>query len=279
MSITGIKSRKHGKLLLTELEVGRVPADFDGFKIIQLSDLHLGSLTSVKKIDQVFKAASSLNPDLLLITGDYIQQDGVGIYYKLASRNAKLWRKYRLGTRELANQLLGLLEKHFSCQIVGVFGNHDHHDGIDTIKRVLGKKIEFLQNSSTSIVINDSRLMLAGIDDFRFGKPCIKTTLEDGDESFMKILLAHNPDTVLLKNNEMLSDVDLMLSGHTHGGQICMPFLGPIRTSTRQREHIKGLSKFGSMSVYVNNGVGHCVLPVRFLSRAEITVIEFKKTS
>lgn len=282
------KTTFQNKFQITELQLSSVhiPKCFDNFSLLQLSDLHYGSLTSADKIRSAFETANTLKPDLLLLTGDFIQQDGVGLYYKLAERNARLWRKYRLGTRKLANDLLEMIEEQDNFkQIIGCFGNHDHHEGLGTVKRILGKRVDFLNNQSLVLEKEGRQIAFYGIDDFKFGKPKIKDTFEPAnelagskiDKPFLKIMLSHNPDTVLLKNNDLLAQINLMLCGHTHGGQIRLPFIGALRTSTRQKNHVQGLSQFGDTQIYVNNGIGYSLLPIRIGSPAEITVVRLRK--
>lgn len=279
-----LKNKTINNFLISELELNspNIPKTFDNFTIVQLSDLHYGSLTSADKILAALETANSLKPDLVLLTGDFIQQDGIGLYYKFAERSPRLWRKYRLGTRKLANELLAMIAAQSNfAHIIGCFGNHDHHEGIGTVKRILGKRVSFLKNQSLAFEKDGAQIAFYGIDDFKFGKPKIKETFDANNDigkikikdPFFKIMLSHNPDTVTLKNRELLEQIDLILCGHTHGGQIRFPLIGALRTGTKQKMHVRGLSQHGKTKIYVNNGIGYSLMPIRLRSPAEITVV------
>jgi uncharacterized protein len=260
---------------------------FDGYRIVQLSDLHFGSCTSADHILRALEAVKSVNPDLLLLTGDLIQYGGSGFQHFCAVRISPHMfhlTRYRRGVRALAEHLAELFATVSPPDgKLGVFGNHDYHEGHGTITRKLGPSILWLKNSSTNIQRGEFKLLFAGVDDIRHGKPSIKRTMNslaaeaEGADSVCKILIAHNPDITTLPHAEMLDDVDLIVCGHTHGGQICLPGRKPLLTRTKQRQFVAGLQRFRNTPIYISRGVGYGGLPFRLFCPPEITVITLKK--
>ena len=123
---------------------------------------------------------------------------------------------------------------------------------------------------------NDGSLFIAGVDDWRRGKPALGPAAEAAaaSKAFFRILITHNPDIVLHQDADELRHFQLMTVGHTHGGQICLPFWGPIVTRTKQSLHTDGLSLHGKLAVYTSAGVGYGGIGVRILCPPEITLFE-----
>ncbi|HQH26603.1 MAG TPA: metallophosphoesterase [Oligoflexia bacterium] len=282
-----VQARGNFRIVSLTMTNEELPEAFDGYSFVQVSDLHLGLCTKFSQIAQAFEHAQALRPDLLLITGDLIQYGGVGIRHFLATRLSPglfRWIQYRRKVRRLAEQLAALFAAHAPPDgIIGVYGNHEYHEGIGTIRRKLDGRIIWLKNTVTQIQRGPHQILFYGLDDFRHGRPSIKRTFQLPPEvpadntTVCRIFLAHNPDSVLLPNADMLSGTDLVLCGHTHGGQICLPGGKPILTHTHQRHHVAGLSMFHSTPVYVSRGVGQGILPIRMFCPPEITLVTLKK--
>lgn len=234
-----------------------------------LSDFHSGPITAPKHIDKVFNTLRPFELDYLFLTGDFIQISNTGFRYKF---KAGLKSKDRISDycRVISKQVETLPQK---TRVIGCLGNHDHLDGAKEIIEALGPRCEILVNET--LVLNDY-LSVSAVDDLQRGEADLKV-LETHPEKF-QILLSHNPDIVLHKHADKINEYDLMLSGHTHGGQIKLPYFPPPITRTKQREHIKGASNFNNTNVYVTNGVGFGGIPLRVCCPPEAVVFTLSGT-
>ncbi len=274
-----------GRFTLTEarLEVADLPECLDGYRMVQLTDLHFGGLTQAEHIRKAVEIATSTDPDLVLLTGDFVQVGSTGLRHRLATKvNPRVfrWPEYRRQVRAYAQELNALLKPLQPRDgMLAVLGNHEYHEGIGTIRRQLPREITWLKNSMHCVVRSGGALIIAGTDDVRLGEPDLEacTAFPKLLVPSSKILLSHNPDIVLNKQSELISSFDLMLCGHTHGGQICLPGGKALITRTKQKRHVSGLSTFGSTSVYVNRGVGYGGLPYRTFCRPEILAITLRR--
>lgn len=260
---------------------------FHGFKIAVLADFHFGLITSLKHINAAIEITNSLAPDLIFLMGDYIQLDRVAHRHTYASKvhpNVSMLLSYKREVRILAKEMADALSKlRAPSGIIGIFGNHDYREGIPMITRHFPKSIRWLLNKTELIKRGNRVLEIGGVDDHRRGTPDLKALGKRNSQTCFRILLSHNPDVVLREDAALISEFDLMLCGHTHGGQICLPLIGPIVTRTVQREHVRGLSYFrGSSSieafraavpVIVSHGVGYGLVPLRVLCPPEITLV------
>lgn len=280
-----IKSSKNKPFRLTflDVQIPDLPAEFDEYRIVQLTDLHLGPCTPADHIKQAIDITLELKPHLVTLTGDYVQCSGTGLWHTLAYKvhpHFFRWAEYRRVVRNLAKKLSAMLSRlNPPDGIIGVFGNHDYQEGIGTIKRQLPHSIKWLVNESLTITKGQSMIRIAGVDDYKQGNPDLKSALDFSANSntVYRILLAHNPDVTLLKDNALLEKVNLMLAGHTHGGQICLPGSIPVITRTSQRKHYNGFSVHDSTNVYVSPGIGCGGLPFRLFCPPEITVITLQR--
>lgn len=266
------------------LFIPQLPPELESYRIVQLSDLHYGPCTSLAHIQTAFSLVKELDPQLLLLTGDYLQYSNTGLHHILATRvSPKLfrWTEYRRVTRKLAQDLGEELSKLSPRDgTIGVFGNHDYHEGIGSIRRQLPQTIRWLINESTEVSVGDSKLLVSGLDDMREGEPSVSKThrgVSQSPEAACKILLSHSPDVSIAKNEELLDDYDLVLSGHTHGGQLCLPGGIPIVTRSEQRTHYSGIGMHRSTPLYVNRGLGYGGLPLRTFCPPEITLIRLQR--
>jgi predicted MPP superfamily phosphohydrolase len=294
-----VRSERKRPFRITHLEVSvpRLPEEFAGYRIVQLTDLHFGPATTARHIERAIAVSNDLNPDIVVLTGDYVQFSATGIGHAIAHRfNPRLfrWIDYRREVRELASRL-GALLGHLQTRdgIFGVFGNHDHLEGVGSIIRQLPQSITWLTNASRPIRRGAHSIIIAGVDDFKRGRPNLLRALDFAllDASVrpegipfadpsrppvFKLLLSHNPDITLSSHEQLLSQVNLILCGHTHGGQIRLPLYGPITTRTRQKLHTSGLSQHRAAAVYTSNGVGYGGIPLRVLCPPEIVSVTLR---
>ncbi|KKI93871.1 metallophosphoesterase [Bacillus sp. SA1-12] len=237
----------------------KIPKAFDGFKIVQFSDTHLSDFFTLNRLETVVNKINELSPDLLLFTGDLMDEPNQ--YTEI-------------------NKIVPVLERlHAPFGKYAVYGNHDHGGyGTDIYKNVITMAgFTLLQNEVTNIsMLDGSKISVAGIDDLMLGKPSYEGTLGNLNKDIFNILLAHEPDAAL---NAKKFHVDLQLSGHSHGGQIQLPFYGPLITPPFATVYSEGMYEVDQMKLYVNRGLGTTRLPFRFLSVPEITQFTLNTTS
>jgi predicted MPP superfamily phosphohydrolase len=239
-----------------EIFLARWPRALDGFRIVQISDIHIGPLLGRRFAQQLSDRVNALEPDLVAVTGDLVD----GSVSKL---------------RDEVEPFGELRAKH------GVFfvtGNHDHYSGAEGWSdRVRELGIRVLRNERVTIQQDDVAFELAGVDDHRSGYETfagedLDAALADLPPERAVILLAHDP-TSFKRASAM--GVDLQLSGHTHGGQI-WPFEYFVRLAV---PFVAGLYRRGNAQVYVSRGTGFWGPPMRLLAPAEITEIRLRSGS
>ncbi|HEX8910962.1 MAG TPA: metallophosphoesterase [Humisphaera sp.] len=244
-----------------------LPEPLRGLRVVQLTDIHHGPWTSLAQVRDIVDRTNALRPDLVLLTGDYVH-DSPEFITPVVTELAKL---------------------RASIGVVGTLGNHDWwEDGVATMRAFHAVGIPLVDNNrlfvtgdrtlTKEVGHSDRRhaLCVAGAGDLWEGEPNYQSALYDLPREMPRILMAHNPDTAeharLLKYNPR---IDLMLSGHTHGGQVSLPLVGPPVTLSRYgRKYASGLVQGPICPVYVSRGLGTTVAPVRFGVRPEIAVIE-----
>ena len=242
------------------IEIENLPEMFDGTKIVHLTDFH--SYGFNKREKKVLEMVDQLDPDFVFITGDFVDRKTEDI-----DSVQKFWK-------ELGNQYQG--------KIFGVLGNHEYGNknaDSDSLEELLEKSgIVILDNENQKIFQEDEYIYLVGVDDPDTGNDDLKEAATDTEKDIPKILLAHSPDIINDLNSLKEEKIDLILAGHTHGGQIGIPFVRPFWVPTKNRgKYASGLFIFDSVHLYVNRGVGLSVLPIRFNCPPEITVIELQK--
>ncbi|HEX2484911.1 MAG TPA: metallophosphoesterase [Myxococcota bacterium] len=254
---TGVRGALRGPLhRRVELRLARWPAALDGFRIVQLSDLHIGPLLGRGFAAEVTARANALAPDLVAITGDLV--DGPA---------ARL--------RDEVAPFAGLRAPH---GVYFVTGNHDWYSGADDwirVVRELGLRV--LRNERVEIAAAGAAFDLAGVDDHRgdwlHGSPCdLPRALAGRDPARPVVLLAHDPTTFAQASR---AGVDLQLSGHTHGGQI-WPFRWLVRLAV---PWVEGLHARGASLLYVSRGTGFWGPPLRLFAPAEITELVLRSES
>jgi len=241
------------QLRVNEVASARVPPPFDGFRILHLSDLHADMSQAAMAATAALVAG--LDYDLCVLTGDYRGQ-AFGPY-----------RPSLMAMREVVRALRG--------DVFGVLGNHDT---IRMTPDLEDMGVRMLLNEHTAIVRGNASICLAGVDDAHFFR---SDNLEKamggvGDDTF-SILLSHTPE---IYRQAAHAGCDLMLSGHTHGGQICLPGGVPLTLESHlPRRFGRGAWRHGRMAGYTTAGCGACILPVRFNCPPEITLHRLVRTA
>jgi hypothetical protein len=227
---------------------------WDGVTISLLTDLHAGRFCGVEYIRRAVEVSNASRPDSVLLGGD--QLDGpppAGLGEALAGLQA---REARLA----------------------VLGNHDYLNGRTAAMATMrAAEIEVLVNRHRVLLREGQPLCVAGLDDLRQGRPNPRAALAGVDADTPRIVLAHNPD--LAEDVPPDLRVDLMLSGHTHGGQIRPP-LGPAPfLSLHRRKYAQGMVQGPHCPVYVSRGVGMSHLPLRWNCRPELPLITLRRAA
>lgn len=235
-----------------EIVLPKLPPELDGFRVVQLTDLHASRLLEAPWIDAVVKKTNALNPDLLVITGDLV--DGT-----TAARVADVLPLQALRARH---------------GVYAIPGNHEYYAEYQRWLPAFDKLgLRLLLNDHVTLTPNGKRLVLAGVTDRMAGAydqpmPDVKQALAGVQANYPVILLSHRPAGAALNAQ---AGAGLQLSGHTHGGQI----LGPhLLTQLANEGYVSGKYQVGAMSLYVSNGTGLWPgFPIRLGRPSEITQI------
>ncbi len=275
--------RKPFRIRRLELIFEELPEALRNYRMVQLTDFHFGPLTSALHLRHAVAVVNDLGPDIALLTGDFVQFSATGVRHMLAQRvHPELfgWTRYRREVRRLTLQLREILDPLDPPDgILGVFGNHDYNEGIGTIRRTLQDRVHWLKNTGKFVRKPGGSIFFAGVDDFKYGKPSISAALQQAESSqkslpsAIRILLSHNPDIVLLEEKSLIPSFHLVLCGHTHGGQVRLPWLPPLITRTKQRDITHDMNFFRETPLYISNGIGYGGLPIRLFCPPEITLI------
>ena len=247
-------------------------AELEGYRILHISDIHFDE--KVKRNRVLWDALHDASADIVLITGDFITHDSY--------------------TELLVEFLEGSIARD---GIYGILGNHDYYYrtlwqharhnilGRDYAPNDWQRLVNSLERLGIKILINDyvsiksargPQIFLEGTDDPVLGKPEIGDPNPDYQLANLRILLSHSPD-ILYSSDIRKKKFDLLLSGHTHGGQIRVPGVGPLLTGTRYAKRSETFGLFRSlngMAVNVSSGIGYSLMPLRINCPSEIILIE-----
>ncbi|MBI4559962.1 MAG: metallophosphoesterase [Candidatus Hydrogenedentes bacterium] len=242
-----------------DLPIAQLPSVLDGLRIIHVSDTHYGPFTGLSYLEEVVQQVNRLRGDLVLLTGDYVH--------------------YTARAVESGIALLGNLESRFGA--MAVLGNHDHWEGVERCRAafarigipLLDNHRVFLDREGPVAKPEGGRtLCIAGVGDLWEDEVRIDQALGGVPEDTPRILLSHNPDVA--ETLRATNRVDLMLSGHTHGGQVYIPGFGALVVPSRYGDkYVGGLCRGPCCPVIVSRGVGLAGIPIRFCVPPEIGVI------
>jgi predicted MPP superfamily phosphohydrolase len=242
----------HRTVLLPNL-----PTPFYGYRIAQISDIHLDEFTEPFFLEHVVHKINALSPDLVLLTGDFITRGSLTF---IAATHA-------------ANRCAEILSTLTAPLRYAVLGNHDVAvNAAMVIQALTLHNTPVLVNQHVAIEKNGFRLWICGVEDPGTSHPDLDLTIPP-DAGAPVILMAHEPDyadKVLLHPRAPL--IDLMLSGHSHGGQVRLPFVGPLILPPMGQKYPEGPYRFKQMQLYVNRGIGTVGLPFRLNCPPEITL-------
>ncbi len=238
-----------------------LPQAFDGFRIAQLSDIHLDDYTEPFFLRDAVHHINGMNADAVFLTGDFVTKGLLSGSLSIPS----------------AWQCANLLNRLECPHRYAVLGNHDVLVSRKVVTEALSSNaITVLNNAYVPIERTGARFWLAGLDDPVEGVPDPELAIPQPIRNVPHepiVLLCHAPDYV----DDLLASptggaLSLMLSGHTHGGQVRVPFAGPLILPPLGQKYVEGWFRFGNLQLYVNRGLGTVSLPVRFNCPPEITL-------
>jgi len=245
----------------TEIRLRGLPEAFHGLRVAQLSDIHMDEFTEPFFVREAVNRINRLRPDVVLLTGDFVSDQPLGVPFAVGAA----W--------QCANLLTGLECK----QRYAVLGNHDVAVGAPAVIEALtANGITMLENTHVPLEKGGARLWLAGVDDPVQGWPNPERAIPDSIRNIASepvILLCHAPDYAdTLAADPVGQAIGLVLSGHTHGGQVRLPLLGAMQLPLMGKKYVHGHFRFGKMQLYVNRGLGTVGVPFRFDCPPEITL-------
>lgn len=228
--------------------VPNLPPAFVGYQIAHLTDTHLGWMTSAAFLEEVVALVNDTGADLIAGTGDFVHH----------------LRKEVLGVWPLLGRLRA------RDGVCCVLGNHDHWaDERESLARLEASGFS-VRHRALPIERNGQRLLVFGAGDHLEDTFGLNGLLQTARPADCRIVLAHNPDTA---DQPRQGRVDLMLSGHTHGGQIRIPGYGPPVLPLDNKAYDQGLKTVGEMSLFISRGIGCVAVPVRFACAPEVAVL------
>jgi len=222
------------------LWVRRLPVGFESFRIVHLTDIHHSLFTPLEEVQRAVHLANSLEPDIVALTGDYVTLSPAYI-------------------GPVADALGGLRARY---GVFAVLGNHDFQVDAEEITRALrARYIHVLRNAHHRLRDHTGTFWLLGIDDLWSGRNNLGAALNTVPARDLKVLLCHNPQGIYEASAHA---IDLVLSGHTHGGQVRLPLVGSVRGRSKLGERfVEGWNRLDGTQIYVNRGIGKSVVPFR----------------
>ncbi len=233
------------------IPVSNLPPSFDGFTVAHLTDLHLGVLVSESFVEGIVERTNRLRADIIVCTGDYVHERNT------IEEIDKVW------------PILSKLEARYG--VYSVLGNHDHWADLDRSLYWMERSGQNLRHRCTPVARGRDRILVGGAGDYWEDELKIDKVFSCSDAHECRVLLAHNPDSVDTPYDTPLS---LVLSGHTHGGQVVFPFFGPPVLPVKNKAYSSGLISTPRTQLFISRGIGWAIYPVRFNCYPEIAVLE-----
>ncbi len=235
-----------------DIVMHRLSPEFDGYRVVQISDLHAGDWLPDSRLAEIIELINREEPDIVAITGDFVTQ----VYRHAPSHIVPYMREIEA-----------------KDAVVAVLGNHDYwgKPGHTLIRRIIRESGMIDLNNEVHTVKRDGAAFhIAGVDSAREHADRLDLLLKKLPAEGAAMLLAHEPD--FADKSAATGRFDLQISGHSHGGQIVAPLIGPPRLPPMGRKYYAGRYQIGDMVLYTNRGLGMVGLPFRFGARPEITV-------
>jgi uncharacterized protein len=278
-----------------DLNLPNLSQEFEGWKIVQVSDIHISQWMTEKRLENIVNLINEQRPDIVVLTGDFFSQytsysrriDRASLFYlnehpSLFKRILNKTGLYKSTWEEksfdddrqiLSNALIKLKPRYKSFSVLG---NHDYGTNFSLVEQGLKEaNIINLKNDIYTFENNNNYLNIAGVDDILFRKDNLDLILEKLPKTGVNILLAHEPD--FAPQSAATNRFEVQLSGHSHGGQVSIPFFGAPFLPPYGEIYINGLYKVKNMIQYTNRGVGMAYPYIRFNCRPEITIFTLRR--
>ena len=254
-------ARHEISILTHTIGINNLPDAFHGFRIAQISDIHFDEYTEPYFVRRVVDEINSLKPDLVALTGDFVSMGPLGKDFAYGA----MFRCLGI--------LRGIHAPRFACM-----GNHDAIIGAPVLHPIFDSfDIPLMMNQHRPIERDGQRMWLCAVGEYLTEVAKLDLTIPAAPDGPV-LLMCHSPDyadQVIAHPRGHL--VDLMLSGHTHGGQVRIPFLPPLHLPEGGKKYLSGLFRFNQMQLYVNKGIGAIGLPFRLNCPPEITLFTLQR--
>ncbi len=236
-----------------EVIIDDLPPSFDGYRIAFLTDTHVASFMRRGFYREIVAQVTRFDPDVVLMGGDFVS-----------------WQR----DIPLMTELL-LSDLQARDGVFAVLGNHDYWAGAEQVMEAMRSRgVRFIINRSVMLARGEEKLPLVGIDEIYRGNPDLDAAFSGIPPTAPCLALSHHPDVIDLLGRRR---VDLLLCGHTHGGQIRFPFFGPVVVPSRhEAEFASGFHRLGNVLMYVSRGIG-AVPPLRILCRPEVATFILRR--
>ena len=240
------------------IDNAKLNEDYDGFKIVHFSDLHYGSTIFESELKNVVKEINKQKPDIVVFTGDLVES-GVNL------------------TDDDLKVLVKELKKiNPNIETFAVDGNHDYNNN-DYYEKVMEELDWHVLNNTYEFVYGKSKtpLVIVGLKDLMYGKQDYENAfsfLNETEEDLYTIVLAHEPDQIMEFSNY---NFDLVLSGHSHLGQVRIPFIGALYTPVGSKKYYDEYYKVNNADLYISGGIGTSTIKFRFFNKPSINLYRF----
>ena len=236
------------------IPVPHLPPAFEGFRILQLTDMHIGPFTSAAYLQSAVQIANSINKDITVFTGDAVQSSVPDDDIR------KVW------------QILSGLRA--PKGVFAVLGNHDHWIGLDKSITYAQRSGLLLRHMGVRLQRDGQHLWLGGLGDLWDDDLGVEACFANSDARDCRIALAHNPDTA---DRDLPCPIDLMICGHTNGGQVQLPVLTKMITPVSNKDYIQGYIKTANTRLFISRGIGWGGIPIRFRCPPELSLLVLAK--
>lgn len=232
-----------------KIENEYLPNSFDGIKIVHFSDVHLGSTVDIKYLDKIVNLINKQNPDIVVFTGDMLD------------------KRRTLNDSEIETVKKSLSKIKSNLGNYTVSGNHDIKQ-LDTYKKIMDTNFTILDNEEKLIYYKENNpISLVGLSDSSETK--INYDVLEKENDYYRFVLCHEPDEYKKISNYSFN---VMFSGHSHGGQVRLPFIGKIYTPIGAKTYYDDYYKLDNKEIFISNGIGTTRIDIRFNSAPSINL-------
>ena len=233
-----------------KIENKDIPDSFDGLKIIHFSDIHYGSTVDITYLKKIVKLINKQNPDIVIFTGDFLD------------------KRFNYTDKELNSAKNEINKIVSTLGNFAVSGNHDMINNPDDFKNIFSENFTILENEEKLIYYKENTpISLVGFTDALETK--VNYEILEKENTYFRFILAHEPDEY---NKIKDYDFDIMLSGHSHNGQVRVPFIGTIYTPIGSKTYYDNYYKLDNKEIFISNGIGTSGLDFRFGSTPSINI-------